>query len=509
MGDAECAGVFEVTDGNAVMLAESLLEYGIVKPVLENDEGTPAPAPAPSPATPTPAKAPQPARPRSPRAVAAEKRVHDSRRDTVKAIREVAIDMGIDDPDGFTKKAVGAVMVISRKNPKVWDILARDESKVKQLAVNVAKKEPNLFNAILKSGGFERIGVDIKGDGTMAHAVPSNDERIGNDIERAAGIQVPDYVEVPGMFDVEPDDSEWEEAVITSFGYPMINLTSPLVRDMLRAADPKAQKRAYKEFKRQLSSSPDISNALGIGLGGTLGVRKNSQAGPERVKDSGIRTESVETPVVEGLGDKVKGAWTAAKDIASGRTFANPVAVLKSIANQKGTPCKRNPLLVKYEDIAGKSADEGGTVTVMPLTGNGKNSKLDVPASHLAAFYSVVDPKDGMKLYAKLLGEVKQNDFDAAKGKMERLKETVPFNKKAMMSNNSVNDNMRKLGTYIAKTGHPPFYILKARTEPREADRWSDDDAAHGYQMVTMVVDDHKAGMILKDSVAKALFRIG
>ena len=114
-----------------------------------------------------------------------------------------------------------------------------------------------------------------------------------------------------------------------------------------------------------------------------------------------------------------------------------------------------------------------------------------------------------MKLYAKLLGEVKQNDFDAAKGKMERLKETVPFNKKAMMSNNSVNDNMRKLGTYIAKMGHPPFYILKARTEPREADRWSDDDAAHGYQMVTMVVDDHKAGMILKDSVAKALFRIG
>ena len=57
-------------------------------------------------------------------------------------------------------------------------------------------------------------------------------------------------IEVPDAFNVEIDDSEWDNAVVTSFGFPMINLTSTLVREMLRSRDPKTQKRAYKEFKK-------------------------------------------------------------------------------------------------------------------------------------------------------------------------------------------------------------------------------------------------------------------
>ena len=68
---------------------------------------------------------------------------------------------------------------------------------------------------------------------------------------------------------------------------------------------------------------------------------------------------------------------------------------------------------------------------------------------------------------------------------------------------------MGDLATYIKENGHPPFYLLKPKTEPKEIDKWSDEDAARGYQMITMLLDGHKAGMIMKESIAKALFKVG
>ena len=376
----------------------------------------------------------------------------------------------------------------------------------KNIFAKIQKNDPEFYEELKESG-------KLSDKGENAASIAQKTE-----ISKALS-QIVGQVEVPDAFNVEIDDSEWENAVITAFGFPMINLTSPLVREMLRAQDPKQQKRAYKEFKKQLKSDPDVAKALGVGVMGTLGIGGNDD-GAKTDKKTRIdtRTESVSgngAVLVEGAIGDIKNA------------LKTPVDVLKSIAQSKGTPCHRNNLVVMYDDIDGKSGDSREGVKVTPLGVSGgvlvdKNLSVTVPMSHLSAFYSVVDPKASFKSYAKAMAEVNAKSDNAGKGLGDaaaaagkKLLSKIPLlgrgakKELAAQEADSATKAMGELAMYIKENGHPPFYLLKPKTEPKEIDKWSDEDAANGYQMITMLLDGRKAGMIMKKSTANALFKVG
>jgi hypothetical protein len=323
--------------------------------------------------------------------------------------------------------------------------------------------------------------------------------------------------ELPEAFRVEPDDSEWDNAVVTGYGFPMVNFSSQLVQDMLRAADPKSQKRSYKEFKKQLKKNPDIANALGMGLGGTLGLRSGKE-GAKTNKKAAIQTDSDNSnanALVEGPIDSII------------KALSNPIELLKRIAKPKGAPCKRNLLVVNHNEIADKSGDSDDDVEVIPLGVSGgtlvkMNKTVNVPVVHLTTFYSVVDPNASYKSYVKAMAEVNEkavnagmSNLDALKSAAKNLKSKIPLlGRKAKQEieakqKEGVDAAMEQLSNYIEEHGHPPFYLLKARSRPKEQDRWADEDAAHGYQMIAVNVGGRKAGMFLKKSTAEALFHVG
>ena len=355
----------------------------------------------------------------------------------------------------------------------------------------IQKADPELFEELKNSGKLNE-----KNENTASIAQKTE---LAKQISDIVG-----QIEVPDAFNVEIDDSEWDNAVVTSFGFPMINLTSTLVREMLRSQDPKTQKRAYKEFKKQLKSDRDIANALGIGVSGVLGIGGKKEASTD--KDSRIETKT------ESVGD-------------GGNTLVE--GPIDAIKNVKKAPCDRNNRVVMHKDIDGKAGDSTETVNAIPLGVSGGtlvdlNKSVPVPMVHLSAFYSVVDPKASFKSYAKAMAEVNAKSDNASKGlgaaaaaAGKKLLSKIPLlgrgAKKELEAKEAdgITKAMGELAMYIKENGHPPFYLLKPKSEPKEIDHWSDEDAANGYQMITMMVEGHKAGMIMKAKTAEALFKVG
>ena len=402
--------------------------------------------------------------------------------------------------DGEAKKA-------GDEGSEIYAKLAKNPMSISKIVFTIIQRvNPELYEELKEAGKL-----NDKGENTASLAQKT-------EISKALS-QIVGQVEVPDAFNVEIDDSEWENALITAFGFPMINLTSTLVREMLRAQEPKAQKRAYKEFKKQLKADPDVAKALGIGVMGTLGLGGGKKdATTDKKARIDTRTEGVNADgkvLVEG----------AITDISN--ALKNPVDVLKSIAGNKGTPCRRNNLVVMYKEIDGKSGDSNENVTVIPLGVSGGmlvdlNKSVPVPMSHLTAFYSVVDPKASFKSYAKAMAEVNAKSDNASKGLGDaaaaagkKLLSKIPLlgrgAKKELEAKEAdgITKAMGELAMYIKENGHPPFYLLKPKSEPKEVDHWSDEDAANGYQMITMMVEGHKAGMIMKAATAEALFKVG
>lgn len=528
--------MFECDNSTAKMLADTLVEYDIIAPMMEAEQAPAQEQPfgdnqpkqqmkrAAKPRTQKPAVADKGTTGDVDGVVASEtgapqqkktpKPVDDpNRNEILENISAKLNELGI---DGIERSPIQirAMKYIDReakkaneKWPEVYEKFASNPIGIGKLVFAVIQKtDPEFYEELKKSGKLNG-----KGENTASLAQK-------NEISKAIS-EIVGQIEVPDAFSVEIDDTNWENAVIKSFGFPMINLSSPLVREMLRAQEPKQQKRAYKEFKKQLKSDPDVAKALGLGIMGTLGIGGNDE-GAKTDKKARIdtRTESVsgnDTVLVEGpIGD-----------IAN--ALKSPVDVLKSIAQNKGTPCHRNNLVVMYDDIEGKSGDSQEGVKVTPLGVSGgvlvdKNLSVTVPMSHLSAFYSVVDPKASFKSYAKAMAEVNTKSDNASKGLGDaaaaagkKLLSKIPLlgrgAKKEMTAQeaNGITKAMGELAMYIKENGHPPFYLLKPKSEPKEIDKWSDEDAANGYQMITMLLDGRKAGMIMKESTADALFKVG
>lgn len=557
--------MFESDNSAAKMLADTLVEYEIMSPVMEAKKKvvpaaggeTPASAPAPAAtAEAKPAAAEKAAvaknaakKPVAEKAPAEEKGTGDAevagvaasegdpkvdkngtgsdagekaapaedpyKKEVYRNIIEKIDSLGLD--EGMAKAIEQKVTgFIDAKAEKAGDNASEYYAKIADNPANTAKlifgviqkADPELFEELKKSGKLNE-----KNENTASIAQKTE---LAKQISEIVG-----QIEVPDAFNVEIDDSEWDNAVVTSFGFPMINLTSTLVREMLRSQDPKTQKRAYKEFKKQLKSDRDIANALGIGVSGVLGIGGKKEASTD--KDTRIKTKT--ESVADGENALVEGPIDAIKNVK--KAFQDPVDVLKSIAKNKGTPCHRNNLVVMHKDIDGKAGDSTETVNAIPLGVSGGtlvdlNKSVPVPMVHLSAFYSVVDPRASFKSYAKAMAEVNKKSDNADKGLKDaaasagkKLLSKIPWfgrsAKKELEAEEAdgITAAMGELATYIKDNGHPPFYLLKPKSEPKEVDYWSDEDAAHGYQMITMMVDGHKAGMIMKGGTAEALFKVG
>lgn len=532
----------ECDNGAAKMLAESLVEYDIISPLLESDNTTQQGAGdgtnSNQSAVPKKAAPRKPKSARKPVAKAAAGNPKDAgatgnpkdvvaedsngqgaqsndtpaedpnKQEVYKNIIEKIDSLGLNDSMKrlIEMKVVKLIDSKAAKDNTVYSKLVDNPMTAGKIVIGVIQKtNPQLFETLKEKGVLNE-----KGQNTVSVAQKSE---LGEAMKKILG-----QVEVPDAFNVEVDDSEWENALITSCGYPMINLTSPLVRDMLRAPDPSQQKRAYKAFKKQLGADPDVAKALAIGIKGNLGIGGKQEDAKTDMNAKIGKTESVGTEgevLVEGPLSAIKNA------------FLNPVEVLRSIAQNKGTACHRNNLVVMYDDIDGKSGEGNDLVKVVPLgVSSGVlvdlNKSVQVPMSHLASFYSVLDPKVSFKSYAKAMAEVNKKNENAhtsveGKARMlgKKLLSKVPLLGKGAKADLAAQDNselmtaMGELAEYIQSNGHPPFYLLKPKSKPKEVDHWSDEKAANGYQMIIMNQNGHKAGIILKKSVAEALFKVG
>lgn len=521
--------MFESGNSAAKMLADTLMEYEIIAPVMEADQ---APEQGQPSVNARPKQQKQAAKPRAKKPVAGsvdgvvagepkaprQKKApgpadDPNRKEILENISAKLRELGIEGVDAspiqirVARYIDGEAKKAQKNWPEVYEKYAGNPMGIGKLVFAVIQKtDPEFYEELKKSGKL-----NIKGENTASVAQKNE---LSNAISKIVG-----EIEVPDAFNVEIDDTEWENAVITAFGFPMINLTSPLVREMLRAQDPKQQKRAYKEFKKQLKSNPDVAKALGVGVMGTLGIGGN---------DDGAKTDKKTR--IDARAESVSGNGAVLVEGAIGdirNALKTPVDVLKSIAQSKGTPCHRNNLVVMYDDIDGKSGDSQEGVKVTPLGVSGgvlvdKNLSVTVPMSHLSAFYSVVDPKASFKSYAKAMAEVNAKSDNANKGigdaaaaAGKKLLSKIPLlgrgakKELAAQEADGATRAMGELAMYIKENGHPPFYLLKPKTEPKEIDKWSDEDAANGYQMITMLLDGRKAGMIMKESTANALFKVG
>ncbi len=197
--------------------------------------------------------------------------------------------------------------------------------------------------------------------------------------------QVTGNIQMPAMFESEPDDSMWNEIVITDFGIPMINLGHPAVKKVIASENPEEDcPGELKMFKSKVYENPGLQKVFGKG-------------GFNRV-----------------IVDKAFNLLTLG--VAGATTDAGKRAdrIVKELKEKGGMSTHRNLLLVKYDDIVDVDP-ENADITIKALAYNRANKKfmgeLDVPAQTLAQFYSAVDPVKSSKIYIEMYNNEDVGDY--------------------------------------------------------------------------------------------------
>lgn len=200
--------------------------------------------------------------------------------------------------------------------------------------------------------------------------------------------QVTGNIQMPAMFESEPDDSMWNEIVITDYGIPMINLGHPAVKKVIASENPEEDcPGELKMFKSKVYENPGLQKVFGKG-------------GFNRV-----------------IIDKAFNLLTLG--VAGATTDAGKRAdrIVKELKEKGGMSTHRNLLLVKYDDIVDVDP-ENADITIKALAYNRANQKfmgeLDVPAPTLAKFYSAVDPVKSSKIYIEMYNNEDVGDYGFA-----------------------------------------------------------------------------------------------
>jgi len=219
----------------------------------------------------------------------------------------------------------------------------------------------------------------------------------GKDTQLVQGVSkeksVEGVVRVPEFFKVEPDDSMWNEMVITEFGIPMVNMGHPAVKKIIQSEDPKQDcKGDLKQFIKAIKANPGLSKVFDTGVLRAIG--------------------KMGSLLTLGL---------AAKTMDAGKRADR---IIKELKEKGGVHANRNLLAVKAEDIMSLDPDnEDAVVTVVPYDRSSRKpmESFKVPAASLNMFYAVVDPVGSSKVYIEFIN----NDVGKALGTGNKLPESA------------------------------------------------------------------------------------
>ena len=357
--------------------------------------------------------------------------------------------------------------------------------------------------------------------------------------------QVTGNIQMPAMFESEPDDSMWNEIVITDFGIPMINLSHPAVKKVIAAENPKEEcPGELKQFESKVYANERLKKVFGSG-------------NFERILDSAFNLLT--------LG--VAAATTDAGKRAS--------QIIKELKEKGGMSTHRNLLLVKYEDIVDADPDNSD-LTIKAKAYNRSNKRfvgeVDVPIQTLSHFYSVVDPIRSSKIYIEMYNSDDIGDYAfnrnltktnpmldsvmaddgsplfeyvaehktpdtqkplyeyilatalaagaiAAAPQIGQLIQGWRGSKKSNNVSNAAENNgtdfaklKKEYVEMLSKEGHPPSYILKPKSANKEVVVISKASTGHLHGgkvlMVSLKIGEHQAACFMGPETVKKYFSV-
>ena len=315
-------------------------------------------------------------------------------------------------------------------------------------------------------------------------------------------------VQMPSMFDAEPDDSMWNDMVVTQFGIAMVNLSHPAVKKIIHSDNPEEDcPQDLKSFKKAVYGDKRLQAVFGKG-------------GFERVilgKLSNLLTLGI-----------------AAATMDEGKRADR---IIKELKEKGGHTAHRNLLLVNYEDIV--DADPDNDSAMIPARAYNRSQQkfigeLNIPASAVAQFYSAVDPIKSAKIYLEMFGNENSGvSLDTAMAEsVSALEEALlegPLSAIAKLSHKVAGDKdpgkgdaapgdggkfkelKQKFMDYLSKKGHPPAYVLKPKSANKEVDVVSSAETGRSQasgvvHMVSMKIGEHEAAAFMKPEDIKKYF---
>lgn len=377
-----------------------------------------------------------------------------------------------------------------------------------KISAALQSKEPGQVAEAIKTVVSDITGGKVK--------VDENNDKLFKKADKEKSVSAP--VEMPALFQSEPDDSMWQDIVVTAYGIPLINMDHPVSKKVLASENPEEEcPNDLKQFKKAVYENKRLQNVFGKG-----GFIERICAG----KLTNLLTLGI-----------------AAATVDAGKRADR---IIKELKDKGGMTTHRNLLIAKYDNIVDADPDnEGATVVVRPYNRSRGElmGEIEVPASMLNRFYSVVDPTQSAKAYLEIYAKdtsLMENSRifsgDALlEGPISAIKNAAStFNSKGKLStifkgdksDNQVNqpteEDKAKKGEVanlkakfiekIQEIGHPPYYVLKPKTANKEIDIVSNGSTGqfHGGKvlMVTMRIDEHKAAAFMTPKEVKQYFAL-
>ena len=297
-------------------------------------------------------------------------------------------------------------------------------------------------------------------------------------------------IQMPAMFDAEPDDSMWNEMIVNDFGFPIINLGHPAVAKIIRSENPEEECPGdLKQFKEAVYGDKRLTAVFGKGrfsrviLGKMANLLTLGIAGA--AVDSGKRADRI----------------------------------IKELHEKGGRIAHRNLLVVDYDKIV--DADPDNSELTIPVTAYSRAKKctignFDIPVSTLSHFYSAVDPLQSAKIYIEVAtadeefeAKVTGSGSSAAPGATSAAKKSKTTELRKVDSETANKIKMAWIEK-LNENGHPPYYILKPKSGNKEVDVISNSGTMHvgksKLYMVTMKVGDHKGAIFMTPEEIKLYF---
>lgn len=320
-------------------------------------------------------------------------------------------------------------------------------------------------------------------------------------------------VQMPSMFDAEPDDSMWNDMVVTQFGVAMINLSHPAVRKIIQSDNPEEDcPQDLKAFKKAVYGDERLQAVFGKG-------------GIERV--------------ILGKLANLLTLGVAAATLDEGKRADR---IIKELKDKGGQTAHRNLLLVDYDSIV--DADPDNDSAMIPARAYNRSQKkfvgdIEIPASAVAQFYSAVDPVKSAKIYLEMYGNpssgvkldasmsesvsnlecaLLEGPISAVSKGIANLSHKVagkqdPGKGKADDDGSNFAELKQKFIGYLSKKGHPPAYVLKPKSANKEVDVISSAETGRAQasgvvHMVSMKIGGHEAAAFMKPDDIKKYFSV-